>query len=247
MRWAAHRRDWEDLSYLDPYWAILSDPSKQHGGWDAGDVLATGRVEIERLMTKLAALGRPLEHGRALDFGCGAGRLTRGLGAHFDNAVGVDISEQMIVTARELNADVPNVAFEVNAGSDLAALESASFDLAYTQLVLQHLPSQAAILGYAGELVRVLRPGGIAVLQVPSHIPAVRRLQPRPRAYGVLRRLGVPRETLYRRLRLQPIRMRAVALPVMREHLERCGADVVACETEPVAGGLRSTTYYAAR
>lgn len=247
MRWTAHRRDWDDLSELDPYWAILSDPAKQHGGWDEQELLATGEAEIDRVMQNAARLGRPRGRGRALDFGCGAGRLTRGLSAHFDSVLGIDISEQMIATASRLNSDTPNCAFEVNTRSDLSQLQPATFDLTYTRIVLQHLPSQAAILSYAADLIRVLRPDGLAVMQVPSYIPALHRLQPRPRLYGLLRRLGVPADTLYRRLGLQPIRMRAVPLPVMREHLERCGARVLECETETVAGGVRSTTYFATR
>jgi len=44
-------------------------------------------------------VGRPLRFGRALDFGCGPGRVTRALAAWFDESVGVDVSPVMIAEA----------------------------------------------------------------------------------------------------------------------------------------------------
>ena len=58
------------------------------------------------------------------------------------------------------------------------------FDLAYTRIVLQHVAGRDLARSYIREFVRVLAPGGIAMFQVPVHIPrryrlmAVRRLQP---------------------------------------------------------------------
>ena len=54
------------------------------------------------------------------------------------------------------------------------------------------MPAARAKERYVGELVRVLRPGGLLALQLPSAIPARHRIQPRPRAYALLRRAGVP-------------------------------------------------------
>ena len=244
---AGHRRDWEDLSRLDPYWAILSDSSKQHGGWTSEEVLATGEYEVERLMARAERLGHPAERREALDFGCGAGRLTRALSGYFEECVGLDISEQMVETARSLNRDLDNCRFELNDREDLAALPAHSFDLVYTQLVLQHLPSRSPILAYIAEFVRVLRSGGLLVFQLPSHIPPIRRLQPRPRLYRLLRTLGVSPRVLYGRLRLQPIRMSAVPVGAVTQHLEGLGAGLLDVETEAVAGGVRSTTYYVTR
>ena len=51
----------------------------------------------------LAARGLPRARALALDFGCGAGRLSRALAAHFEHVVGVDVSASMIETARALN------------------------------------------------------------------------------------------------------------------------------------------------
>jgi glycosyltransferase involved in cell wall biosynthesis/SAM-dependent methyltransferase len=242
-----HRRDWEDLSRLDPYWAILSEDEKQFGGWAPEEILATGEEDVDRLMARAEELGLPAQREQALDFGCGAGRLSRALSRHFESVLGLDISEQMVKTARELNADVPNCRFELNDREDLSLVPTGSVDLAFTHLVLQHLPGRKPILAYVAELVRVLRADGLLVFQLPSYIPPLRRLQPRPRLYRLLRELGVSPGVMYDRLRLQPIRMSAVPIDVMCAHLNRLGARMLDADTEPTTGGVRSTTYYVAR
>src|SRR5215472_10539124 len=99
------RQDWEELATLDPLWAILSDDSRKFDGWQQRDFFDTGASEIATLMKVGAELGYPKNFDRALDFGCGVGRLTRALGEHFVSCIGVDISSRMIAIARELNPD----------------------------------------------------------------------------------------------------------------------------------------------
>src|SRR5512147_2288602 len=94
---------WEDAAQRDPLWAILSDPTKRGRQWDLGEFFETGRREISLLLYQLRQLGHPPSAGRALDFGCGVGRLTQALAATFAEVVGVDVSPTMIRLARELN------------------------------------------------------------------------------------------------------------------------------------------------
>jgi SAM-dependent methyltransferase len=61
--------------------------------------------------------------------GCGLGRITHALAQHFDESVGVDISEEMARRAQDLNADVPSALFVLNVANDLARFDDASFDL----------------------------------------------------------------------------------------------------------------------
>jgi tRNA/tmRNA/rRNA uracil-C5-methylase (TrmA/RlmC/RlmD family) len=60
-----------------------------------------GIIEVAALMKHVERLGHPHQRERALDFGCGLGRITRALAQHFDESVGVDISEDMVRRARE--------------------------------------------------------------------------------------------------------------------------------------------------
>ncbi|MFC7744192.1 methyltransferase domain-containing protein [Nocardiopsis composta] len=57
--------------------------------------------------------------------------------------------------------------FHLNEAPDLSAFPDDSFDLVYTDLVLQHLPPELAA-GYLREFTRVARPGGAMVLGVPA-------------------------------------------------------------------------------
>lgn len=246
MTLEAHRRDWQDLAELDPRWAILSAADKQHGGWDLEEFLETGRKEIDALMGHVERLGLPRQRRRALDFGCGVGRLSRALAAHFAEAVGVDIAEGMVEQARVTNADVPGCRFVVNVDDRLPAFADDEFDLIYTTLVLQHLPSRVLVASYLREFVRVLAPGGVLVFQLPARIPWRHRLQIRRRAYRLLRAVGVAPETLYKRMDLQPMRYNAVDQDEVRAIVEGAGGQVLEVGVERWVDGVTSASYYVA-
>lgn len=245
MRLADLRRDWEDLAAEDLYWSILSDPDKRFEDKAPDAFLASGRAEIDAVLARAADFGLPETHGSALDFGCGAGRLTRALAASFDEVVGVDISARMIEEAQALNRDCTNCSFELNVAPDLRRFDDASFDGVYSSIVLQHLSSNSSIERYLEELVRVLRPGGLLAFQLPSHIPRHHRVQPKRRLYTVLRHLGVPRNVLFHRLHLQPIAMRALSVAAVTAAVERSGGRVVAVDTLTATAGVLSSTYFA--
>jgi ubiquinone/menaquinone biosynthesis C-methylase UbiE len=239
------RRDWEDLAAEDLYWSILSDPDKRFEDQNPDLFLASGRAEIDTVLERASDFGLPHARGSALDFGCGAGRLTRALAGLFQEAVGIDISARMIDEARSLNRGCTNCTFEVNVEPHLRMFGDASFDAVYSSIVLQHVADEKLIHVYLGELVRVLRPGGLLAFQLPSRIPLRNKLQPRRRVYGALRRLGVPRRVLFRQLRLQPIAMQAVPAESVTRTLERSGAVVLTVDSLTVAGGGVSSTYFA--
>jgi ubiquinone/menaquinone biosynthesis C-methylase UbiE len=244
-------QDWNELAQLDPMWAILTSPGKRFGRWDTDEFFATGTAEADAFLSHVAPFERPQERGRALDFGCGLGRMTRALATHFDECIGVDISEDMVRGAQEANANVSGVSFVVNRANDLSRFQDASFDLVYSVIVLQHVPDRDAIESYIREFCRVLRPGGLAVFGLPSHIPAIYRLQWRRRLYLGLRRLGVRAPFLYRRLHLLPIAMNYIPEPSIIRLVESVGARMVAVETQSASGllntGLRNSTYYVTR
>lgn len=158
------RRVWERLGGDDPLWAVLSDSRKRGGRWDVDEFFATGTAEIDAQLAAAAALGFPRERGVALDFGCGAGRLTRRLASHFRRAIGIDVSASMVTTARELNAELDNAEFRVNASPRLEGIADASIDFVFSHITLQHIPAELAA-GYVSEFFRVLAPGGAAVFQ----------------------------------------------------------------------------------
>lgn len=158
------RRVWQTLGRDDPLWAVLSQADKRGGRWRREEFLATGRVEIDTQLAALAAEGWPRQRELALDFGCGAGRLSRALAAHFGRVIGLDVSTSMLAAARELNADVANVEFRENASPRLERVADASVDFVFSHITLQHIPTALAS-GYVEEFLRVLAPGGVAAFQ----------------------------------------------------------------------------------
>jgi SAM-dependent methyltransferase len=239
-----HRQDWEELADVDPLWAILAAPEARGGRWKLNEFFASGEDEIAHVLELAHGLGYPKQLEVALDFGCGVGRLTRALGGHFREAVGVDISGEMIRLARELN-EGRNCRFELNVTPDLAVFETNSLDFVYSALVLQHLPRKELIRSYLGEFLRVLRPGGVAVFQTISYLPAVYRLQPRRRAYAALRRIGLSHEILLTRLKLQPMRLTGISDHAVRSTVEAHGGDVEHVEQySKTRDPMRSLRYY---
>jgi 2-polyprenyl-3-methyl-5-hydroxy-6-metoxy-1,4-benzoquinol methylase len=180
--------EWERLASEDPMWAILTNEGKDVRRWSVDEFFATGEEEIRALLAELASLGLRLPAGRALDFGCGIGRLTQALGKRFEEIHGVDVSETMITLARRHDCLGDKCIYHLNFRPHLGVFDSNSFDFVYSSLVLQHIPPGLA-LHYVAEFVRVLKPGGLAVFQTISPTP-LRRAIPDwcLRALRVLRR-----------------------------------------------------------
>src|SRR5262245_28206292 len=86
----------------DLSWPVLTAPAARHGGWRPDRFFETGKAEIETLIDSTPALNG-VPRRRALDFGCGVGRLTQALCDHFVECVGVDISAEMLRLAEVFN------------------------------------------------------------------------------------------------------------------------------------------------
>jgi SAM-dependent methyltransferase len=161
------RKDWTTLGAADPLWAVDVAADKRGGRWDVEAFLEVGRQDVESARQQLRGLGLPTSWDRALDFGCGAGRLSQALAEHAREVVGLDVSPPMLETARGLDRSGGRVSFVLNEDPDLRAFADESFDLVYTMRVMQHLP-RPVLESYLAEFVRVLRPGGVAVVHCPT-------------------------------------------------------------------------------
>jgi SAM-dependent methyltransferase len=216
------RRDWTRLGAADPLWAVCVDRAKRRGRWDVDEFFATGRRHVEEAMDHLAAIGRAPRADRALDFGCGVGRLSGALARYFTEVVGVDISEPMLERARALDRTEGRCRFVLNEAPDLALFPDSSFDLVFSSIVLQHLSPPLA-RGYLREFVRVLRPGGAIVVDMPARtVPSLNGLLYRYAPQPVLR--------LGQRLVMRypaPMRMHGMPVAEMTELMRSAGALVV--------------------
>ena len=171
---AGLHRDWTRLGETDPLWAVCVDPARRGRRWDVQEFLASGQAEVANAMASLDRLGLCRRRHDALDFGCGAGRLTAALSAHFPAVTGVDISLPMLEEARALHAGNERCRFVHSNSRTLSVFPDESFDLVYSSLVLQHMPTDLAGT-YLAEFLRVLRPGGVIVILVPeAHLRTLR-------------------------------------------------------------------------
>jgi SAM-dependent methyltransferase len=169
-------RNWNELGQRDAMWSILTLPGTRGNRWNRAAFFRTGDEEVDRLLRHLGGLGVPPRTGRALDFGCGIGRITQALARRFDRVDGVDIAPSMVAEARRLSRHSPGCVYYVNDRPDLAIFPDRSFDLVYSVYVLQHMEPRYS-RRYVEEFLRLLPPGGLAVFQLPT---APRRGQSAP-------------------------------------------------------------------
>jgi SAM-dependent methyltransferase len=157
------QRFWERQGRRDPMRGVLARPES----WEQDEFFATGATEIAAVMAYLDSLGMPEQRGRALDFGCGIGRLSRALAPHFEGVVGVDVAASMIERATDLNAAISNCEFVHNPSPDLHRFEDRSFDFVYSNITLQHIAPELTEV-YLAEFIRVLSDGGVLLFQLPA-------------------------------------------------------------------------------
>jgi ubiquinone/menaquinone biosynthesis C-methylase UbiE len=250
----AHGQAWDDWGTVDPLFAILTEPKYRHGGGSREEFLRGGEGAVNGLLVQTDELAIGLHRDAALDFGCGVGRLTGGLAQHFEKVTGVDVAPSMIEAARDLNVQRDNCEFVLNQTNDLRTMPDESFDFVLSLLVLQHLESTTAIESFLREFVRVLRPGGAIVVQLPSWVPAHKIPLPswktrsglRIRSARLLRRMGVPAHVLYRRLDWVP-EMTLLALPeqTTKEIFESAGGKIAYVSPPATdSGGTVDRTYF---
>ncbi len=160
---------WEEQAQADPLWAVLSEPELAGRQWDLDRFLETGRRQVASSLARFAELGGTLaDTDLAIDFGCGVGRLSQALATEFDRVIGVDVSPTMVAVATRLNRYADRVQYLLNEAPDLAVLAERSASLAFTHITLQHMDPELA-RRYLDDLLRIVKPGGGLVFQLPSH------------------------------------------------------------------------------
>ncbi|MHA3792039.1 class I SAM-dependent methyltransferase [Sphingomonas sp. YL-JM2C] len=161
---------WKTFGETEPHWSVLTSDSFRQENLAANidAFYASGRNDVDLHLHFLRRAGLPVRFGKALDFGCGVGRLTLGLAAHADQVVGVDISPPhlRLATERARESAVANISFEsIAAPDDLDRYRD--FDLVISLIVLQHNPPPVMASLYR-KLLRALAPGGVAIIQMPT-------------------------------------------------------------------------------
>lgn len=158
------RRDWDRRANVDPrYWVAATQEA------DVESYVDSAKKDVASLLEGIA--DRVSAEARALDLGCGIGRLSAELSGRFREIVGVDVSPVMIAAAKELHGDKPGLHFEANNGVDLSGFADASFDFAFSYSVLPHIPTDV-LRSYFAEVSRVLKHGALFRYQFWVGAPA---------------------------------------------------------------------------
>ena len=91
---------WERFGKLDPYFGVLADEKFASANIEENRDLffETGRNSVAHILNQYRDHFGDLPRGRALDFGCGVGRLTFPLAAEFSSVLGLDISPSMLAS-----------------------------------------------------------------------------------------------------------------------------------------------------
>jgi SAM-dependent methyltransferase len=170
------RADWNQRAREDAHYYVAFGRRDQDDSEflaAAADVIRNLEAELRRLPT-----GVPPTTRRALEIGCGPGRLMRPMSRHFGEIHGVDVSDEMIAQARRKLHDIAHALHHVHlhhtSGSDLSLFPADHFDFVYSYAVFQHIPSADVVFSYLRETVRVLKPGGLARFQLDG-LPRPRR------------------------------------------------------------------------
>ena len=185
----SERDRWERLA-RDPYYAVLNVEAHRQDRLSESDrerFARTGDEEVARTFEEIRRWVAPgFAPGRAVDFGCGVGRLTIPIARIAERVTGIDISETMLEEARRncVARGVDNATFvssDVYFADGAAAAEPVDFVHAY--IVFQHMPPRAG-RWVADALVRQLAPGGVGAL----HFTYARRASMTRRVVHRLRR-----------------------------------------------------------
>jgi len=159
------QENWNRFGKEDPLWSILTVPAFRDNRWSPEEFFKTGRAAVADLVVRAQTMGLVVGSGRALDFGCGVGRLTQALAEDFDQVIGIDIAPSMIEKARAFNMNEAKVEYLLNESDNLELL-SPGFDLILSEITLMHIETRYA-RRYIAEFVRLLSGDGLAVFQLP--------------------------------------------------------------------------------
>jgi SAM-dependent methyltransferase len=153
---------WEKFGRQQPYYGVLADEKFTGREIDAhrDEFFASGQASASRILRTYEDHFGKLGSARALDHGCGVGRLTLPLAERFAAVVGLDISPSMLAEARAnaRRAGVSNVEFEP--ADDTLSRAAGKFDFVNSYMVLQHIPVRRGLPIFSQLLGRVQAGGG---------------------------------------------------------------------------------------
>ncbi|HQZ82005.1 MAG TPA: class I SAM-dependent methyltransferase [Pyrinomonadaceae bacterium] len=162
------KKVWEEYGAKDAYWAVVTLDEFRDTNLDADAKDSFFRSGYEHIAGVWRAIeekfGIELRPQRALDYGCGVGRLLVPMSERCASVTGVDISENMLAETRRNLGERGAEGFRLL--TDKAFMEDAGrYDFVHTFIVLQHIDPA---IGYKviARMLEMLEPGGYGMIHV---------------------------------------------------------------------------------
>lgn len=161
--------DWEVWGKNDPYFGVCTQAQYRRNQMTEESREEFFQAGEERMAAILEYCRRHIDPDfrprRALDFGCGVGRLLLPTARIAEHVTGVDVSESMLAEAKAncLERGLTHVTL-LKSDDDLS-LVADKYDFVYSHIVIQHIPVERGTR-IIDRLVALLEPGGIGYLQV---------------------------------------------------------------------------------
>jgi trans-aconitate methyltransferase len=146
--------DWQHIGASQPYYGVLTATdylTENMNDEHRQSFYQQGINEVDALISSIRARFGEFSPRKAIDFGCGVGRLTHAMASHAGEVIGVDIAPGMIEKAR-IGAPT-NAHFQ-------QVIPNGPIDWISSLIVFQHIPPAR---GYAlfEKLLAQLAPGGV--------------------------------------------------------------------------------------
>jgi SAM-dependent methyltransferase len=166
-------QEWVKWGQRDPYFAVITNDKFRTAKLNdvaRKEFFDSGRHHVNYVLEACRQLAGPaFAPTRALDFGCGVGRVTLPLAEQIAAAqgrvLGLDVSPDMLAEARRNSGlmGLGNAEFRLS-DDDLSALPS-DFDLVHSCITFQHIDVQRGRQLFA-QLLGLLAPGGVGAIQI---------------------------------------------------------------------------------
>lgn len=161
-------REWEKWGKNDPYFAVLTGPQYRSGNLTPErkrEFFQLGEERFKGILEACLRIEPGFQPRRALEFGCGVGRLLLPMARICEQAVGVDISDSMLMQAAINCAEQGVRNITLLRSDDSLSLVHGQFDLIISYLVLQHIPVKRGQAIFS-RLLEFVEEGGIAAIDV---------------------------------------------------------------------------------
>lgn len=178
------KKIWEKIATSEAYFGVSTFEKYRSAELDEatkGEFFESGREHVDLVFRELEnAFGSLEKPAKALDYGCGVGRVLIPLASRCDAVVGVDISTRMLDESRRNLIAAGVEAFELKTAEEFMADDEAEFDFVHSYIVLQHVEPR---IGYRiiEKMLKSLKTGGVGMIHLThsDNAPLFRRLRSR--------------------------------------------------------------------